>query len=80
MEKNKYIPRPLPILDSPYQSGISDPQFPLLSTIELDDDKDYKLFRGRVDRQGFAAILKANVAVKNKSELKILFQLFYWAR
>ncbi|MDZ4786805.1 MAG: Dyp-type peroxidase [bacterium] len=75
MEKNKYIPRPLPIVDSPYQSGISDPQFPLLSSIELEDDKDYELFRGRVDKQGFAAILKANVAVKNKSELKILFQL-----
>jgi deferrochelatase/peroxidase EfeB len=75
MEKNKFIPRPLPILDSPYQSGISDPQFPLLSPIELDNDKDYELFRGRVDKQGFAAILKANVAVKNKSELKILLQL-----
>lgn len=76
MEKKTYIPRPLPILDSPYQSGISDPQFPLLpSTFELENDKDYELFRGRVDKQGYAAILKANIATKNKLELKILLQL-----
>jgi len=75
MERHTHIPKPQPIVEAPYQSGISDPRFPLLPSIELEDDKDYELYKGLVDKQNYAAILKANISVKDKSELKILLKL-----
>lgn len=75
MERHSHIPRPQPIVEAPFQSGISDPRFPLLPSVELDNDKDYELYKGLVDKQNYAAILKANVTVKDKSELKILLKL-----
>lgn len=76
MNNNKIeFPRPLPIFDSIYQSGISDPRFPLLPAIELENDKDYNLYKGLVDKQGFINVLRADIDVKSKSDLKILFKL-----
>ena len=84
MNHNKIeIPRPLPLLEqekhleikSQYQSGISDPKFPLLPTIDLDNREDYNLYKGFVDKQGYLNILRADVNVKSKSDLKILLKL-----
>lgn len=75
MERHSFIPRPLPIIEPPYQSGISDPRFPLLPSVELENDEDYELYKGLVDKQKYAAILKANVSVRDKSELKVLLKL-----
>ncbi len=57
------IHRPQPDRTTPYQSGIADPRYPLLPEAGLEDDKDYELYKGLVDKQGYVAILKANVAL-----------------
>lgn len=76
MEKPSYIPpHPLPVIGPPYQSGISDPRYPLLSPIPLDNERDYDLYKGLVDKQKYIAILKANVKVREASELKFLLKL-----
>ena len=76
MDKQSIFPRPKPIIEPPFQSGISDPRFPLLPAMELENDEDYNLYKGLVDKQNYAAILKANVTVKDKAELKVLFPFF----
>lgn len=75
MQKHSYIPRPEPIIGPPYQSGISDPRFPLLPAIELENDADYDLYKGLVDKQGYLTIIKADIAVSSKTELKLLLRL-----
>lgn len=75
MDKFQAISRPLPDSTTPYQSGIADPRFPLLPPKDLENDQDYELYKGLVDKQHYVALLKANVAVETKGELKTLFQL-----
>lgn len=75
MEKHLHISKPLPIIEPPYQSGISDPRFPLLPPEGLENEEDYNLYKGLVDKQNYIAILKANIDVESNKELKILFKL-----
>ena len=63
MDKYTSIPRPLPVIEYPYQSGISDPRFPLLPSVPLENDDDYNLYKGLVDKQQYIAILKGNISV-----------------
>jgi deferrochelatase/peroxidase EfeB len=71
----KHLPKPLPVTEPPYQSGISDPRFPLLPPAELENDTDYELYKGLVDKQNYVAILKADVFAKDRGELQALLKL-----
>lgn len=66
------LKRPYPTLEYPYQSGISDPRFPLLAPSELENEEEYDLYKGLVDKQKHIAIIKASVLVKSQGDLKIL--------
>jgi deferrochelatase/peroxidase EfeB len=75
MTERLNLPRPLPVIGPPNQSGISDPRFPLLPEIELQNETDYDLYKGLVDKQNYLAIVKANVSVTTKEELKTLLKV-----
>ncbi|HMI03707.1 MAG TPA: Dyp-type peroxidase [Pedobacter sp.] len=75
MERNSNVPRPLPVIEGVYQSGISDPRFPLLPSIQLENDEDYERYKGLVDKQGYLSIIKADVAANSTEELSVLLKL-----
>lgn len=71
--ENYSIQHPLPIVEPPYQSGITDPRFPLLPpNLALDQDEGYNLYKGLVDKQGYLTIVKADIFAKDREELEAL--------
>ncbi|WP_316846513.1 Dyp-type peroxidase [Pedobacter psychrodurus] len=66
---------PQPILEPPYQSGISDPKYSLLPPQELEDEPSYDLYKGLVDKQNYLTVIKADVFVKEKQALKTLLKV-----
>ncbi|HEV7642765.1 MAG TPA: Dyp-type peroxidase [Pyrinomonadaceae bacterium] len=75
MNDYKTLPKPLPFFDPPYQSGISDPHYPLLPPPELEDSADYNLYKGLVDLQSNFALIRANVFARDAKELQVLLRL-----
>lgn len=70
---------PNPILNGPFQPGITDPQWPVAIPDTLAGDKEaserYLLERaGRADPQNFFTAVTADVAVSTRGELKELFK------
>ncbi len=75
MQQEFKLTQPQPILEPPYQSGISDPRYQLLPPEELEDEPSYDLYKGLVDKQNYVTVLKADVLVKEKSGLKMLLKV-----
>lgn len=77
--RNKKVPRPLPFYGRPYQSGITDPLWPVEPPQGI-DPKVYAQQRGRVDKQGFLTLVRADVRARDAAELRDLLQAFtLWA-
>jgi deferrochelatase/peroxidase EfeB len=75
MDDYKKIPKPMPFFDPPYQSGISDPHYPLLPPPEVENPEDYNLYKGLVDIQSNLALIRANVFARDAKELQVLLRL-----
>lgn len=75
MDDYNTLPKPLPFFDPPYQSGISDPHYPLLPPPELENSEDYNLYKGLVDPQSNLALIRANVFARDAKELQVLLKL-----
>jgi len=73
--KNYKLPQPLPFHEGPFQSGISDPKYPLLPPEDLDDPERYERYKGIVDKQECCKILRGNVLCKTRKELKTLLEI-----
>lgn len=66
---------PSPILDGPYQPGITDPQWPVSPPEPIEGDSAakarYEFERaGRVDPQNFLTVLTGDVVVRDREDLK----------
>ncbi|GEP50931.1 hypothetical protein FNO01nite_16030 [Flavobacterium noncentrifugens] len=73
------FPLPQPIVNGPFQTGITDPQWPVSPPeIILDDEaakEQYAFERaGRIDPQNFLTVVTANVNVDTKESLCSLFK------
>ena len=75
MSKFTSLTKPLPFYEPPFQSGISDPYFPLLPPAEFENSEDYESYKGLVDKQNFLAIIRANVFTKDAPELQSLLKI-----
>lgn len=77
---------PTPILDGPFQPGITDPQWPIDPPDTIINDEEararYELERaGRIDPQNFLTVVTADVKVHTRSELgDVLKSLSSFAR
>src|SRR5258708_1289266 len=74
MNCHNVSPGPLPFFSGPFQNGIADPRYPLLTPEGL-NESDYQLYKGLVDKQGYLAILQADVLTDNAEELKALLRV-----
>ena len=66
---------PLPILNGPFQPGITDPQWPIEPPPPIARDREardrYAFERaGRIDPQNFLTVVTADLAVETRTELK----------
>jgi len=73
--KNYILPQPLPFYEGPFQSGISDPKYPLLPPEDLDDSSLYERYKGIIDKQEHCKILRGNVFCTTREELKVLLEV-----
>ncbi|MDC8004301.1 Dyp-type peroxidase [Aureisphaera galaxeae] len=73
--KQKILPTPLPFYEGEFQSGISDPRYPLHPGIDLEDPSKYERYKGIVDKQKCCAILRGDVLCDNAEELQVLLKV-----
>jgi len=75
MDDYNTLPKPLPFFDPPYQSGISDPHYPLLPPPELENSESYNLYKGLVDIQNDLVLIRANVFTRDAKELQLVLRI-----
>ena len=68
-------PLPLPFYEGYFQSGISDPKYPLMPPENIEDPKKYSRYKGIIDKQKCCTIIRGDVYCSNRKELKTLLEI-----
>lgn len=72
---NNTLPKPLPFYEGPFQSGISDPKYPLSPPKNLKEPELYNRYKGIIDKQKCCTILRGNVYCSTRTELKTVLEV-----
>ncbi len=66
---------PLPFYQGPFQSGISDPRYPLYPPDDIAKPVRYERYKGIIDKQKCCTIMRGNVLCTKREELKVLLEI-----